>query len=640
MKLIIGFLFTTIIVRADMITVHNMSNSTVYVRPYHSFRYREEAEASTQTSKPVKIAPSSTAKVNRPGMKKNPTATRALFVSFSSDDLGQHIDQDMFLKLESVNVATPTFTNFYIYTRETSAGNLELHACNKISWAYVKPAKESLKSAPRDIEEGIKQASGDIKLAAQAIASAEKSRERYLKSAGPDATKVAHCRQGDIVSKEERDYLAKRKTKVRAALQRNAIKVGAGKEPVIALCASGGGVRSCVATLGSLIGLEKTGLLDSISYVAGLSGSTWCFAPMINFGFTPTKYKAELKNRLKRGLVSSSFNITQLAEQLIKKGVFDRRISLPDVYGGALSSLFLDLSYGKTPYDILLSNQQKQVSTGAFPFPIYTAIIAPSPYVWLEFNPYEIGSSELNAFIPSWALDRRFDAGSSTNSLPPEPLGYCMGIFGYALGVNVGEALDFAENKIKPAFVRDWIKKLVAGMELQDFRLLTAHVDNFTQGLNSSLADRKSLELIDAGIDFNLPIRPLCEPSRHVDIIIILDNSASEEVGGELAKAERYARHHNLSFPRIDYSLLADIESSPVAIFKEVGAPTVIYMPLVKNNQYPALDPSDCPDSFCDTFNFKYTPEQIDLLTGLTASVIENNKQLLLNEIQASLNRK
>uniref|UniRef100_A0A8C4Q5J2 PLA2c domain-containing protein n=1 Tax=Eptatretus burgeri TaxID=7764 RepID=A0A8C4Q5J2_EPTBU len=50
--------------------------------------------------------------------------------------------------------------------------------------------------------------------------------------------------------------------------------------PVVAVLGSGGGVRAMTGFYGSLLGLEHLGLVDCISYIAGVSGSTWCMAPL------------------------------------------------------------------------------------------------------------------------------------------------------------------------------------------------------------------------------------------------------------------------------------------------------------------------------------------------------------------------
>lgn len=45
--------------------------------------------------------------------------------------------------------------------------------------------------------------------------------------------------------------------------------------PVVAITTTGGGTRSLTAMYGSLLGLQKLNLLDCISYIGGLSGTTW-----------------------------------------------------------------------------------------------------------------------------------------------------------------------------------------------------------------------------------------------------------------------------------------------------------------------------------------------------------------------------
>lgn len=45
--------------------------------------------------------------------------------------------------------------------------------------------------------------------------------------------------------------------------------------PVIAVLGSGGGLRAHIACLGVLSEMKELGLLDAITYLAGVSGSTW-----------------------------------------------------------------------------------------------------------------------------------------------------------------------------------------------------------------------------------------------------------------------------------------------------------------------------------------------------------------------------
>lgn len=45
--------------------------------------------------------------------------------------------------------------------------------------------------------------------------------------------------------------------------------------PHIALLGSGGGQRAAVGLVGSLYQMEKDGLLDTLLYLGGISGSAW-----------------------------------------------------------------------------------------------------------------------------------------------------------------------------------------------------------------------------------------------------------------------------------------------------------------------------------------------------------------------------
>lgn len=45
--------------------------------------------------------------------------------------------------------------------------------------------------------------------------------------------------------------------------------------PVVAVLGSGGGVRAMSAFYGSLAGLQELGILDTVTYLSGVSGSTW-----------------------------------------------------------------------------------------------------------------------------------------------------------------------------------------------------------------------------------------------------------------------------------------------------------------------------------------------------------------------------
>lgn len=48
-----------------------------------------------------------------------------------------------------------------------------------------------------------------------------------------------------------------------------------GQVPVVAVVTAAGGVRSMTAMFGSLLALQELGVLDCVSYISGLSATTW-----------------------------------------------------------------------------------------------------------------------------------------------------------------------------------------------------------------------------------------------------------------------------------------------------------------------------------------------------------------------------
>lgn len=166
---------------------------------------------------------------------------------------------------------------------------------------------------------------------------------------------------------------------------------------------------------------------------------------------------------------------------------------------------------------------------------------------------------------------------------------------------------------------------------LLDNRISPARVFNWTRGIiNAPLAAKNKLTLIDAGIDCNIPIAPLLRPERAIDIIIILDASAGV-LGTQLYNAQMHANKWGYPFPRINYNLI----NQPCSIHWDKSnnqAPMVIYLPLIKNPGYDNdWDPFKV--AFTSTYNFIYSPEQTQLLSGLTSYNMSQSMPLIMDMI-------
>ncbi|XDV21579.1 hypothetical protein PO909_026657, partial [Leuciscus waleckii] len=181
----------------------------------------------------------------------------------------------------------------------------------------------------------------------------------------------------------------RRKT-VQQSLQKLQIYSDLNEVPNIALLGSGGGARAMVGLLGSLDQLQKTGLLDCVLYLSGVSGSTWCMASLYQEPDWSTKLetvKDKIIQRLSGPAVSWGEAFDKLKKYYKEKDIF----SLTDLWAAMVVT-----TYVKEINEHTLSDQWNQKSKD--PFPIYTAIDKQCKQTregdpWFEITPHEAGYS-------------------------------------------------------------------------------------------------------------------------------------------------------------------------------------------------------------------------------------------------------
>lgn len=612
LRIIIPILISFSYLYPDTIFVHNESEVPFFAATYYINHNLKRVSL-------VKyVLPHTRVEFERPKIKFDLGGRRLIF-SVRQDDLPPQITQDQYRLLGSQDIAGTRGDNFYV---DLVKGHLE--AFNRVNWNFWQP---------------IRRKTIDPLVTSVAAITSGALKKLYEKSPYKDET--ATFRVSTSMPQEEINYRSKRLPKTKKAI--NKLTNGALKnnqDLVIALCCSGGGERSALATAGFFVGLEKSDLLDTITYIATLSGSTWALSSWVNSGVSASDFKNVIVKQCQKGLVAD-LSATKMGDYLFKKFAFGRPLALTDIYGAALGHIFLNET---DPYSVYLNAQVQKIENGSRPFPIYTGMLTKKPYEWVEFNPYRIGSNYLGGDIPSWAFGRPFLNGTSTDKTSPEPLGYMLGIFGYAIGVSASDVLQMYEKKIKPEFMQKIVLSFAQG-DLARQRLLPAQVWNFTYGLRPlPRSTQETLTLIDLGILFNLPLQPLLEKKdRAIDIIIIVDNSSYESnpIGTELKKAQSYFENKNIALPPIDYSSIA---SKTCSVFKDThnkNIPVIIYMPMIKNKKYPNFNPQTCIiEGPCSTFNFGYDPYIAkQLIDTMTANVVDC-KNIIINEIKERINKK
>ncbi|XP_041121937.1 cytosolic phospholipase A2 zeta-like [Polyodon spathula] len=205
-----------------------------------------------------------------------------------------------------------------------------------------------------------------------------KDKDIELKLKAADSAEKLDLRLGFDLSEMELQCVERRKLRVCQALQRvlHLSQAPHPEEvPVVAVVGSGGGVRAMTSLLGSLLGLQRLDLLDTVTYIAGVSGSTWAMSSLYT---DPDWSHHDLQGPIGRAqaAVSKSQLGVLSAEQLryyygeLKKRAGEgQAVSFLDLWGLIIEYLI----HGERD-PATLSDQQRAVAEGQNPFPIYTAV--------------------------------------------------------------------------------------------------------------------------------------------------------------------------------------------------------------------------------------------------------------------------
>lgn len=471
------------------------------------------------------------------------------------------------------------------------------------------------------------------------------------------STDVAHVRysEQDDIGQEERMFIEKRLPYVKEGLEKFLkVPLLEHKVPRIGMVFSGGGFRAMLTTLGFLCGAEKIGLLDATFYCSGLSGSTWALAPWIASGKTLQEYTTTLTKKITNGIdhINDPYELGELLQVFVTKLLYKQFVSAMDIYGGLIANTLLKTEV-KNPLTLKLTDAHKQVIQGKIPMPIYSAIQEnKGPYEWMEFTPFEIGSSFLKSYIPTWAYGRKFKGGISKDTSPEQTLGYFMGTFGSAFAVNLKDVIHYSATELSslsnrfPDILAKTLKKcltLIVHSFVGEIRLFPSMLANFTYLYGSGpFQQEKTITLIDAGIDFNLAFPPLLRAARQVDIMIVYDASAEISNAPELKRAALYAQRNGIKFPPINFQ---DASTQPISIFKDPtdsNVPVIIYFPRLKNEQFSTtFDPERCiQEEYCHSFNFVYKPEEAQQLCDFAEFILKEKKKAVKQAIKDVLHQK
>ena len=216
-----------------------------------------------------------------------------------------------------------------------------------------------------------------------------------------------------------------------------------------------------------------------------------------------------------------------------------------------------------------------------------------------------------------------------------------------------------------------------------------------------SIYEASHLQLMDAGMSNNLPIYPLLRPGRDVDVIIAFDASADVKTDNWVKVADGYARQRGIkgwpmgagwppqsndehkTIEQLDDATNAgkinDVlegtrylnaeeedlgycnvwvgtnqerqeymdeppsrrvksEDDEWHLMSPDAGITLIYFPFLANEKVPGVDPMST--DFMSTWNFIYTPEEIDKVVALAKANFEEGKEQTRRAVRAVWERK
>lgn len=416
--------------------------------------------------------------------------------------------------------------------------------------------------------------------------------------------------------------------------------------PTIALVGSGGGMRAHLAFLGTMKALQKINLLNGIRYASTLSGSTWMlgtflsWADLNNRNLGLSDFSQYVKERSKEGLLDGDdiANIDDIVRKIATKIANNERVQPSDIWGMiVIHRLMSDLN-GKE-HDITFKNIRNILNnTSHCPFPIFTSVITNeadqygAPFQWLEINPYTTGCPYVKGFVPTSYFESEFSAGRLRTSYPESSLGEYLGVFGSAYSVTSQDADRHTDSKIL-AIINSLLSKLKdlpihskLNIDPTKKRLLDAEMNNFTYKMNARLGKDKTLTLVDAGMDSNLPFPPLFTMNRNIDIFIVCDASADIGKYRQLKEAANYAHRNGIPFPYLyqpeKHYVTIENNTYEYLVFKENRKPTIIYFPNPISNA---------------TVDFTYNEDEFDELVETMFEIVSNARNTIATEITEKL---
>lgn len=331
----------------------------------------------------------------------------------------------------------------------------------------------------------------------------------------------------------------------------------------IGVAFSGGGYRAMLCGAGELLGLDDRfdddeslnglgGLLQSSTYLAGLSGGNWLVGLMVLNDWISVAdiYTGEKKIWDLEDSIFNPNGINVIKTVEYYKNIYDSleakkdagfETSITDIWGRALSHQFFEEDNGGENITWSSIRDLSSFKDHEMPFPVVVAdgrtpgtYIINSNSTVFEFNPFEMGSWDpsVHTFFDVKYLGSGVSGGDPSKHK-------CTANFdnaGFVLGTSsslFNQVILRLPSTNIPGVLKTVLNKILKLVSNDDDDIAVYEPNPFYEssfgGLKSILAN-ETLYLCDGGEDNqNVPLYPLIQTSRKLDIILSYDNSADTE---------------------------------------------------------------------------------------------------------------
>ncbi|KAH8890377.1 FabD/lysophospholipase-like protein [Thozetella sp. PMI_491] len=278
-------------------------------------------------------------------------------------------------------------------------------------------------------------------------------------------------------------------------------------------------------------------------------------------------------------------------------------------------------------------------------------------FQWFEISPLEVGSPDVNAYVPTWSWGRTFASGRSFGRPPEQSLALLLGqctnapagpLTGYIAtllaslpqGTFMSRVLLLVNEFLRmKRWERLWFNPIRAGHDPNPFYGLNYHPRDCTDDSQPRWESQGRVRLMDSGMSNNLPNHVLARPERAADVIIAFDASSDVRSGSAIRRIQNWADDCGIKAEEVTdcfASPKSQFQTDEVISGEETSAAAIeaqflgkyarvfrgrredgreiylIYCPLLPNGVNPDFDPSTA--SFSSSYNLVWTPGQIKTL--------------------------